>query len=360
MHNRLALTGARLLDPEAGTLLPNRSILIEDGRIAAVEEGLAAPEGTETIALEAKVVMPGMIDCHMHVVAETLNLWDNVLAPTSLSALRSARVLEETLRRGFTTVRDLGGADIGLVRGVEEGLIDGPRLVICGKGLTTTGGHADLRGRTDDRATMMHYRLGSMGYVVALERVSPRKSRSALRPPPPASPPPRLPAGLPAAFVVAVLILRPEALHARPGVDQRAVHREMVAAHLATDLRMRDDPGKEPRRRLHRQEPLAVLCKRRCVPYRFVDPEADEPAEQQVEVEPLYQLALGPDRVERLKQEGAQQPLGRDRRRAPRGIGRIERAGHTDQNLVRDPTDHPQRVARRDPALDINIRKQAA
>jgi imidazolonepropionase-like amidohydrolase len=166
MTRRLALTGCRLLDPEAGVLLENRSILVEDGRIAAVGEGIAAPEDAEAIALDGRVVMPGLIDCHMHVVAETLNLWDNILAPTSLSALRSARVMEETLQRGFTTIRDLGGADIGLVRGVEDGLIDGPRLVICGKGLTTTGGHADLRSRTDDRPTMMHYRLGSMGYVV--------------------------------------------------------------------------------------------------------------------------------------------------------------------------------------------------
>jgi imidazolonepropionase-like amidohydrolase len=164
--NRLVLTGARLLDAEAGTLRDNVSILIEDGRIADTGTGTPAPEGVREIALAGRVVMPGMIDCHMHVVAETLNLWDNMTAPSSLAALRSARVMEETLARGFTTIRDLGGADHGLVRGVEEGLIAGPRLVICGKGLTTTGGHADLRSRTDDRPTMMHHRLGSMGYIV--------------------------------------------------------------------------------------------------------------------------------------------------------------------------------------------------
>jgi imidazolonepropionase-like amidohydrolase len=73
--------------------------------------------------------------------------------------------MEEMLQRGFTTLRDLGGADHGLVRGVEEGLIAGPRLFICGKGLTTTGGHADLRKSTDDRPGMMSDRLGSMGYI---------------------------------------------------------------------------------------------------------------------------------------------------------------------------------------------------
>ncbi|CDP50014.1 Amidohydrolase [Devosia sp. DBB001] len=138
--------------------------MIQDGTIRAVGQNLSAD--AEKIDLKGKTLMPGLIDCHVHVVAETLNLWANIIAPTSLAALRSARVMEEALQRGFTTLRDLGGADIGLVQGVDEGLIDGPRLVICGKGLTTTGGHADLRPRTDDRPTMMHERLGSMGYIV--------------------------------------------------------------------------------------------------------------------------------------------------------------------------------------------------
>ena len=166
MTPKRVLTGARLLDPQAGKLLPNTSVLIEGGTITGVATGHEVPSDAEEIALAGDVLMPGMIDCHMHVVAETLDLWSNMIAPTSLSALRSARVMEETLGRGFTTIRDLGGADIGLVRGVEEGLIDGPRLIICGKGLSTTGGHCDLRARTDDRPGIMSERLGSMGILV--------------------------------------------------------------------------------------------------------------------------------------------------------------------------------------------------
>ncbi|AKR54837.1 peptidase M38 [Devosia sp. H5989] len=157
-------TGGRVLDAEVGVLREGLDVLIQDGTIRAVGQNLSAD--ARKIDLDGKTLMPGLIDCHVHVVAETLNLWSNIIAPTSLAALRSARVMEEALQRGFTTLRDLGGADIGLVQGVEDGLIDGPRLVICGKGLTVTGGHADLRPRTDDRPTMMHERLGSMGYVV--------------------------------------------------------------------------------------------------------------------------------------------------------------------------------------------------
>jgi len=162
----ILFTNGKVLDPQAGATRSGVDVLVEDGRIKSVGERLDTPSGARRIDLAGRTLMPGLIDCHVHVVAETLDLWANIIAPTSLAALRSARVMEEALQRGFTTLRDLGGADIGLVLGVEDGLIDGPRLVICGKGLTTTGGHADLRQRTDDRPGMMSDRLGSMGYVV--------------------------------------------------------------------------------------------------------------------------------------------------------------------------------------------------
>lgn len=165
MPQTTLFTNGRVLDTAAGVLRDGLAVLVRDGRIAEVTPGIAAPADARVIDLGGRTLMPGLIDCHVHVVAETLDLWANMIAPSSLAGLRSARVMEEMLQRGFTTIRDLGGADHGLVRGVEEGLIDGPRIVICGKGLTTTGGHADLRKRTDDRPGMMSDRLGSMGYI---------------------------------------------------------------------------------------------------------------------------------------------------------------------------------------------------
>lgn len=159
-------SNARLLDPRVGELRENARVLVSGDRIAAIGPKIDAPEDTIEIDLEGRTLMPGLIDCHVHVVAETLDLWSNMVAPASLAALRSARVMTEALSRGFTTLRDLGGADIGLVRGVQDGLIEGPRLIICGKGLTTTGGHADLRQRTDDRPGLFSDRLGSMGLIV--------------------------------------------------------------------------------------------------------------------------------------------------------------------------------------------------
>jgi len=166
MSQNYIFTGGRVLDGESGTLRDNLQVLVTDGRITSVGNSVEAPGNVTEIALGGRTLMPGLIDCHVHVVAETLNLWNNMTAPSSLSALRSARVMQQALMKGFTTLRDLGGADLGLVRGVEEGLIDGPRLVICGKGLTTTGGHSDLRTRTDNRPGILSDRLGSMGLIV--------------------------------------------------------------------------------------------------------------------------------------------------------------------------------------------------
>ncbi|WP_348984729.1 amidohydrolase family protein [Devosia sp. J2-20] len=166
MTSSYLFTGGRVLDAEAGVLRDGLDVLVTDDTIAAVGAGLSVPPQTTEIALGGRTVMPGLIDCHVHVVAETLDLWSNMTAPASLSALRSARVMNEALLRGFTTLRDLGGADHGLVRAVAEGIISGPRLVICGKGLTTTGGHADLRNRSDDRPGLFSDRLGSMGLIV--------------------------------------------------------------------------------------------------------------------------------------------------------------------------------------------------
>ncbi|AJY44941.1 metal-dependent hydrolase family protein [Martelella endophytica] len=159
-------TGGRVLDPHSGTLLDGLSVLVADGRIRAVGADIAAPEGTVEIPLSGRTLMPGLIDCHVHVGAWSLDLWGNMTAPASLAALRAAKVMEEALGRGFTTLRDLGGADAGLARAVEDGLIDGPRLIVCGKGLTVTGGHADLRKSADNRPGLLSERVGSMGLIV--------------------------------------------------------------------------------------------------------------------------------------------------------------------------------------------------
>jgi imidazolonepropionase-like amidohydrolase len=158
-------TNGRVLDPAAATLAEGLAVLVEDGEIRDVSS-TAVKSNAEVVDLKGRTLMPGLIDCHVHVNAGLVNIGANAMLPSSLAALRTGRIMAAMLQRGFTTVRDLGGADIGLVQAVEEGLIDGPRLIICGKALSPTGGHGDFRARSDDRAGDFHDRAGAMSRIV--------------------------------------------------------------------------------------------------------------------------------------------------------------------------------------------------
>ena len=145
----LLLTNAQVLDVRGGGTLSNRHVLIENGKIAAVSEA-APPTHANTIDVGGRVVMPGLCDAHVHVTAATANLsairhW----SPAYVTA-QAAVILEDMLMRGFTTVRDGGGADWGLAKAVDEDLISGPRIFFCGHALSQTGGHGDMRSSGDD------------------------------------------------------------------------------------------------------------------------------------------------------------------------------------------------------------------
>ena len=115
----------------------------EGGRIVSLEGPPA--EGARVVDARGRVVTPGLIDAHLHAYTVSLDLLENEALPMSYVSAKAARRLEGALRRGFTTVRDVAGGDIGLRMAIEEGLIDGPRYLFTGPGLTQTGGHADPR-----------------------------------------------------------------------------------------------------------------------------------------------------------------------------------------------------------------------
>ncbi|KIQ03459.1 peptidase M38 [Agrobacterium tumefaciens] len=140
-------------------------IFIRNDLIVDVGNTITEP-ADRIIDLAGKTVMPGLIDGHVHVIATKLDLGANADLPNSLVALRSAKIMKDMLMRGFTTVRDLGGADHGLVEALEEKTIVGPRLIICGKALSQTGGHTDYRGRFN-RRSVEHYpdQLGALGRI---------------------------------------------------------------------------------------------------------------------------------------------------------------------------------------------------
>lgn len=145
----IVLTNLTLLDPQKGAVRPGMTVVIRGDTIADVtEEPVDASRG-RVVDLEGRVLMPGLIDCHVHVTAVQLNLAPTRQLPASLVTAGASRIMREMLLRGFTTVRDAGGADLGLKLAVEQGLFQGPRLFISGRAISQTGGHGDFRPQID-------------------------------------------------------------------------------------------------------------------------------------------------------------------------------------------------------------------
>lgn len=142
---------ASVIDVEAGQVLPDRHVAVEGTVIKDVTEAAIKISDARRIDLKGKTLMPGLIDSHVHVTAFTANFTELQRSSPFYVAAAAGQIMGGMLDRGFTTVRDVGGADFGLARAVEEGLIRAPRLVYGGKALSPTGGHGDTRPAGVDR-----------------------------------------------------------------------------------------------------------------------------------------------------------------------------------------------------------------
>jgi imidazolonepropionase-like amidohydrolase len=148
----MLITGATLVDLDTGERVPDRRLVLADGLVAEVGGAeITAPQGARVVDVADRTVLPGLIDAHVHVLAATADLSAQADWSPYYVGAHAARLLRAMLERGFTTVRDVGGADFGLATALEEGLLSGPRLRFGGKALSQTGGHGD--GRPPGRAT---------------------------------------------------------------------------------------------------------------------------------------------------------------------------------------------------------------
>ena len=142
---RIAFHNASLFDSHKGVLRRNATVVVEAGRIAHVSLKPLKVASAKVYDLKSKALLPGLIDCHVHVTAVDHDVLRLSMRPPSLITAQAKDVLEGMLARGFTTVRDASGADFGLQEAVERGIFAGPRLFIAGRALTQTGGHGDAR-----------------------------------------------------------------------------------------------------------------------------------------------------------------------------------------------------------------------
>ena len=140
----IAFMNARVFTGEGKTLLDGCSVIVEGGRIKTFSDA-PAPAGADTIDCGGRVLMPGLIDAHIHAYFQDINVNRLQHLPVTMYAHHAANMLGDMLERGFTSVRDTGGADFGLWLAIERGLITAPRLFYCEKALSQTGGHIDLR-----------------------------------------------------------------------------------------------------------------------------------------------------------------------------------------------------------------------
>jgi imidazolonepropionase-like amidohydrolase len=136
---RTVLAGGQVFDG-TGATVGTADVAIVDGWIEEVGAGL---DGDEVVDVSGLTLLPGLFDCHVHVLLGHVDVWRLMQTPFSYRFYDSIRNLEATLRAGITTVRDAGGADLGVKQALEEGLVRGPRVQISITMLSQTGGHGD-------------------------------------------------------------------------------------------------------------------------------------------------------------------------------------------------------------------------
>ncbi|MEV8434723.1 metal-dependent hydrolase family protein [Streptomyces chartreusis] len=165
----VALRCARLVDVEAGAVLPDRTVVIEGDRIAAVRPGgEPLPEGMRLIDLGEASLAPGLIDLHTHLVGPAA--CGDFLQELKLSgaqlALDGVAHARDTLHAGFTTVRDVGTfhafVDVALRDAIDRGIVPGPRMAVAGAFVGVSTGGGMIVGLTPGIELPRHYRLGSV------------------------------------------------------------------------------------------------------------------------------------------------------------------------------------------------------
>lgn len=137
-----------VFDSRNAKLTDVSQVLVKDGLIQSVTPGPAAPAGSEGATVidgTGRTLIPGLIDMHAHSMFGTIPVADAMQCDIGYLHINAAAGAEETLRRGFTTLRDAGGPSFGLKRAIDSGVVPGPRIFPSGAFISQSGGHGDFR-----------------------------------------------------------------------------------------------------------------------------------------------------------------------------------------------------------------------
>ena len=148
--SQILLRNLELLDPDNDDIQGGHEVLVEGDRIKEVSGKPIKAAKAAVIDCGKRTLMPGLIDSHVHVTLSEVYIRQLENIPLTLMTARAIDLMRGMIDRGFTTVRDTGGADWGIKTAVEQGLVPGPRLFIAGRAIGPTGGHSDGRRRTDN------------------------------------------------------------------------------------------------------------------------------------------------------------------------------------------------------------------
>ncbi|HET7419681.1 MAG TPA: amidohydrolase family protein [Candidatus Dormibacteraeota bacterium] len=142
-----AVLADALLNPSTGETTQGAVVVIEDGRVtrAGKRDGVPIPRDAETVDAEGLTLLPGLIDCHVHLTSlgEGLDFARELTTPPTFELMRAVRAARKTLDAGFTSVRDAAGSPAGIKMAIDAGYFPGPRMFVTISGLSQTGGHTD-------------------------------------------------------------------------------------------------------------------------------------------------------------------------------------------------------------------------
>ena len=170
----------RIFDGVSAELSAPSNVLVKGNVIESISTAPIAAEGATVIAGDGRTLMPGLIDAHWHAMLASAPVTE-LLGEPGYGALVAGREATDTLMRGFTTVRDVGGPVFSLKRAIDEGVVVGPRIYPSGAMITATSGHGDFRQRTDLPRSIGGYlsRMEMLGGAMVVD--SPDEMRTRVR-----------------------------------------------------------------------------------------------------------------------------------------------------------------------------------